>query len=415
MITNSQSTRRVLIIEENSRVPTDVRVWYEATTLRDNGWGVTVICPASSSDQQAFGSRLRDVEPIELEGVSVYYFPLRKAKEGVLGFLEEYLTAFISILWLSWRVWRVEKFDILHICNPPDMFFPMALFYRLLGAGIIFDHHDLFPEFISHRYGGLLGWFLHAVARVMEFLTYQSTNITITVNQSYGRLATSRGHVSLENLYIVRNGPKVDDFSPVEPVPELKKGFPIMVSYLGVMGYGDGIPEMIDAIRYVLTELGRRDILFTLIGDGAKRAEALQKIQEWHLDEYVEMPGMIRDKLLLRQYLSTSDICLSPEPLTPLNVHSTFIKVGEYMAIGIPVVAYDLDETRWTAEGAAVYVEPGDIKEYGRAIVRLADQPDQRLKMGEIGRNRIVNLLSWEHQEANLLQAYEKVLNRHAK
>jgi len=413
---NPQSNkRRVLIIEENSRVPTDVRVWYEATTLRDNGWEVTVICPASSADYEANRRSLRNVEPVDLEGISVYSFPLRKAKEGVLGFLEEYITAFISMGRLSWRVWRKKRFDILHICNPPDMFFPMALFYRLLGVGVIFDHHDLFPEFISHRYKGWTGKILYVIARVMEYLTYKSTHLTITVNQSYGRMATSRGDVSPENLFIVRNGPKAKDFSPVEPIPELKKRFPIMVSYLGVMGYGDGIPEMIDSIRYVVTELGRRDILFTLIGDGAKRAEAMQKIHEWGLDEYVEMPGMVRDRLVIRQYLSTSDICLSPEPLTPLNAHSTFIKVGEYMAMGKPIVAYDLDETRWTAGDAAIYVEPGNIQEFGRAIASLADQPDERSRMSDIGLKRISATLSWEHQEVTFLQAYEKLTSRVSK
>jgi glycosyltransferase involved in cell wall biosynthesis len=413
---NPQSTKgKALIIEENSRVPTDVRVWYEATTLRDNGWEVTVICPASSDNHKASGQSLSDIEPVDLEGVSVYYFPLPKAKEGMLAFLEEYVLAFISISRLCWRVWRDKRFDILHICNPPDMFFPVALFYRLLGAGVIFDHHDLFPEFISHRYSGWLGKMLNAAARAMEFLTYQSTHLTITVNQSYGRLAVSRGNVSPENVIIVRNGPKAEEFSPVEPILELKKGFPIMVSYLGVMGYGDGIPEMIDSIHYILMELGRRDIFFTLIGDGAKRAEALQKIRQWGLDENVYMPGTIRDRLIIRQYLSTSDICLSPEPLTPLNAHSTFIKVAEYMAMGKPVVAYNLAETRWTAGDSAMYVEPGDIREFGRAVVRLADQHDQRLKMGTLGRERIVNILGWEHQEALLLHAYEKVLNRNLK
>lgn len=403
------NNRSVLIIEENSRVPNDVRVWYEATTLRDNGWEVTVICPASSIDSESSGQSFGDIESVDLEGINVYYFPLRNAKEGVLAFFEEYLSAFVTISRLSWRVWQKKHFEVLHICNPPDMFFPIALFYRLLGAGVIFDHHDLFPEFISHRYGGWVGKILYVVARAMEYLTYQSTHLTITVNQSYGRLAISRGNVSPDNLFIVRNGPKVKEFSPVEPSPELKKGFPIMVSYLGVMGYGDGVPELLDSIRYVVTELGRRDILFALIGDGAKRAEAIQKIHEWGLDEYVAMPGMIKDRQVIRQYLSTSDICLSPEPLTPLNLHSTFIKVGEYMAIGKPIVAFDLAETRWTAEDAAIYVEPGDIQEFGRAIANLADQPEKRSRMGEFGLKRILDILSWEHQEKNFLQAYEKL------
>ena len=404
--------RRVLIVEENSFVPLDVRVWSEATTLRDNGWDVTVICPTPTGVPVKTSLPNQIGESVDIEGITVFYFPLRSANEGVLGYLIEYLTAFFSIGWLCWRVWRQERFDVLHICNPPDIFFPIFLFYRLLGVKTIFDLHDLFPEFVSHRYHGWLGKMLRVVALGLEYLTHQSTHFTITVNQSYGRLATTRGHVSPENLFIVRNGPKEKNFVPVEPIPELKKGFPIMVAYLGVMGFGDGILEMLDSIRYVVTELERRDILFTLIGDGARRAQALQNICEWGLEKYVEMPGMVSDRVKIRQYLSTSDICLSPEPLTPLNARSTFIKVGEYMALGKPVVAYDLDETRWTAEDAAIYVKPGDIHGFVRAIATLADQPEQRSKMGAIGRERFLNLLSWEHQEKALLHAYEVALQR---
>src|SRR5512143_3395958 len=108
------------------------------------------------------------------------------------------------------------------------------------------------------------------------------------------------------------------------------------------------------------------------------------------------MPGMIHDNLVLRQYLSTADVCLSPEPLTPLNAHSTFIKIGEYMAIGKPVVAYDLCETRYTAQESAIYATPGNVEEFAQAIVTLLADPERRRHMGECGRQRFLNYLSWE-------------------
>lgn len=400
------NTRKVLIVEENSYPPFDIRVWYEATALRDAGWQVTVICPAATgvhADKETSGVT---GTPENLDGVTVYRFPLTFAEGSVFSYLVEYLSAFASIVWLSWRVWRDGRFDIIHFCNPPDIFFPIGLLYRLLGARVVFDHHDLFPEFVTWRYHGLLGRLLYVIARVTEYLSLRSANAVISTNQSYRRIAMERGGISEDRVLVVRNGPKINEFVPVEPVPALKRGSPYLVCYAGVMGHEDGVLELLTSIRYIVHDLGRRDILFVLLGDGAVRSQALDNVAAWGLETVVDMPGMIQDRLLLRRYMCTADVLLSPEPLTPLNVHSTFIKVGEYMAMGKPTVAYDLDGTRHTAGRAAVYVEPGNIQEFGQAIVTLLDDPERRQRMGDIGRQRILNHLGWEHQQQNLFRAY---------
>ncbi len=106
--------RRVLIIEENGSVPLDKRVWYEATTLRDAGWRVAVICrtvsTASGNGKAIDWTR----NPLILEGVSVYRFPLVDAESGALNYLREYLSAFLAIARGSWRVWRGLHFDVIH-------------------------------------------------------------------------------------------------------------------------------------------------------------------------------------------------------------------------------------------------------------------------------------------------------------
>jgi glycosyltransferase involved in cell wall biosynthesis len=399
-------SRKVLIVEENSFVPLDVRVWYEATTLRDAGWRVTVICPeAKDADRGKELSRATGT-PEDLDGVTVYRFPLTFAEHGVFSYLGEYLSAFISIAGISWRVWRDGHFDIVHFCNPPDIFFPMALFFRLLGARAIFDHHDLFPEFVASRYHGLTGRLLYVVARITEYLSFRIADAVISTNDSYRQIAKERGGVPEDRVVVVRNGPRIDEFVPVEPVHALRRGFPYMACYAGVMGPEDGVLELIESIRYIVHDLGRRDILFVLLGDGGVRPHALAKVEAWGLESFVDMPGMIHDKLRLRQYMSTADVLLSPEPLTPLNAKSTFIKIGEYMAMSKPIVAYNLDETRQTAQEAAIYAEPGNIEEFGQAVVTLLHAPERRRRMGETGRQRILNHLGWEHQQKDLLRVY---------
>jgi glycosyltransferase involved in cell wall biosynthesis len=404
------NNRKVLIIEENNAVPFDRRVWQEATTLRDADWSVTVICPAAigvTPDQNASG---RPIQRESLDGITVYRFPLTFATGGFAGYLAEYLLAFIAIARLSWRVWCHEHFDLIQFCNPPDIFFPIGLFYRLLGARVIFDHHDLFPELIARRYSGMTGKLLYVLSRMTEYLTFHSANVVISTNQSYRQIAMGRGRVSEDHVIVLRNGPKSDEFVPVEPTSKLKRGFPYLACYAGVMGYEDGVLELISSIQYIIHEMDRRDILFILLGDGAIRSQALAQVNSWNLEAVIDMPGMIHDNFLLRQYLSTADVCLSPEPLTPLNAHSTFIKVGEYMAVGKPVVAYDLQETRFTAQEAALYATPGDVGDFGRAIAALMDDPERRRRMGEFGRQRFLSCLSWDHQKQNLFQAYNVAL-----
>lgn len=406
------TSNRVLIVEENSMVPLDRRVWYEATTLRDAGWQVVVICPGYRDAHVGPGTLKSDDQPEDLDGVTVYRYPLTFAEHGIASYLGEYFSAFVSIARLSWRVWRKGHFDIIHICNPPDIFFPIGLFYRFLGAKFVFDHHDLFSESVAWRYRGLSGRLLYIVARVAEYLTLRSANAVIVTNESYRRIALERTDVSEEKVIVVRNGPKADEFVPLDPVPDLKRGFPYLACFVGLMGEEDGIANLVEIIRHTVCELKRQDILFVLIGDGPERETALDRIQTLGLERFVEMPGLILDDNVLRKYMSTADVFLSPEPWTPMNAKSTFIKIGEYMIMGKPTVAFDLEESRYTAKNAAVLVRPGNIPEFSQAVSDLLDDPERRNRMGKYGQQRARDYLAWEHQSKHLLQVYRMALGQ---
>jgi glycosyltransferase involved in cell wall biosynthesis len=395
--------KHVLMIVENNSVPFDRRVWYEATSLRDEGWMVTIICPV---DEKPPVPGFAD----HIDGITVYRFPLEFAEMGIRKFLQEYVTAFISIARLTRRVWRESPFDIIHICNPPDIFFPIGLFYRLRRARFIFDHHDLFPENVSWRYRSFGGRLLYLLSRLFEFLTYQSANLVIATNESYKQIGHLRDHVRGEKIVVVRNGPKLKEFTPIDILPDLKRGFRFMACFVGLMGNEDGLDELVEIIRYTVLEFGCKNILFTLIGDGPKRKTAEDRLRELGLKQYVDMPGLIRNDLLLRQYMSSADIFLSPEPWTPMNDRSTFIKIGEYMIMGKPIVAFDLKETRYTARDAAVYVYPGDIQGYSKALVDLIHDEEKRFRMGSYGHQRVINELCWEQQKTRLFHAYRVAL-----
>ena len=399
---------KALIVVENNFVPIDRRVWYAATSLRDGGWKVSVICPAPRGAHSGQGSEnysLKTVTEI-VDGITVYRFPLTFAENGTFDFLKEYLQAFISITGLIWKIRKKEGFDVLHICNPPEIFFPIGIFCRMLGAKFLFDHHDLFPEMVNWRFKGFKKRLFYLFARMTEYLTYKSANKIIATNQSYKKIGLSRNTVKAENIFIVRNGPKIHEFTPVDPELRLRKDFPHVACYVGIMGEDDGVSELVEVIRHIVSNLERKDILFILVGDGSNLPLVKQKVADYGLDEFVDMPGMIKDDLLLRRYMCSADILLSPEPWTPLNAHSTFIKIAEYMAMSKPIVAYELKESLYTAQKAAIFVKPGENEQYAQAILDLMEDEEKRRRMGEYGRHRVIEFLGWEHQEQNLLRAY---------
>ena len=400
---------KALIIVENNSVPFDRRVWREALALREAGWHVSVICPKSPEDDRLVFNDSAAGDYEVLEGIHIYRFPMQFAEHGIVAFLREYLTAFRSSVRLSRRVLREQGFDVLQVCNPPDIFFALGAYYRTKGKGFIFDHHDLFPESVEYRYQGASGRLMHWLAVLFERWTFRAANVVIATNESYKEIAVKRGQVDPADVYVVRNGPELEFIKDIVPDPSLKNGRPHLACFLGVMGVEDGLEPMMESIRYVVQDLGRRDIQFVLMGGGRQRYYAVERVSEWNLEDQVLLPGRVPDSEVKR-YLSTADVCLSPDPYTPLNNLSTMNKIIEYMAFGKPVVSFDLEEARVSADDAAVYVPCGDDRGFGDAIVQLLDDPQRREKMGQLGRQRVLTKLAWDHQKPILREAYEAAL-----
>lgn len=392
--------RHILILVENFSVPSDRRVWQESQALAGAGFKVTVICPTGSD---------RDLErETMIEGVRVLRYPLRAATGGPLGYVGEYLAALWHTLVLTIKVRRQGRIDIVHACNPPDVMFLIALLLRPGGTRFVFDHHDLAPELFLSRFprGGRA---LYCVTRFCERLTFAAADAVISTNESYRRIAIERGGVPSDRVVVVRNGPDLRRFTRQAPDVNLRRGKKYLLAYLGVMGPHDGVDYALRAVQLLRDEIGCDDVHCIFMGAGAAFDDMVALSQCLGVDDIVEFTGWVGDEFIQR-CLSTADVCLAPDPLTAFNNVSTTIKVVEYMAMGRPIVSFDLFETRVSAGDAAHYVPASDERLFAQALHKLLQDPELRRQMGESGRCRVEQSLCWEVSRRALVKFYQQIL-----
>jgi glycosyltransferase involved in cell wall biosynthesis len=396
--------RHILILVENLSVPFDRRVWQESRALTDAGFKVTVICPTGAKQDQ-------ESEAL-IEGVRILRYPLHAATGGPIGYVREYTLALFHTLRLAIRVRRSGPVDIVHACNPPDLLFLIALALRPFGARFVFDHHDLGPEMFLSRFadgGRILYW----LTRIVERLTFASADAVISTNESYRRIAIERGKVAADRVVVVRSAPDLSRFIRRESDDTLRRGKPYLLTYLGVMGPSDGVDYAVRALQQLRNTVGRNDVHCIMMGSGDCFDELVALTEQLGVTDFVEFPGRVSDEFVQR-CLSTADVCLAPDPLNPLNDLSTMNKVVEYMAMGRPIVSFDLVEARVSAGDAAVYVTPNDELAFANAIDTLLQDPERRRQMGEIGHRRVARELSWDVSRKALVGFYERLLDGEA-
>jgi glycosyltransferase involved in cell wall biosynthesis len=390
---------KILMLVENLPVPGDERVWSEAKTLRDTGFQVSVICPKGTS-------YFRESH-ICLENIDIYRYQLPQTAHTYTAYFTEYAVAVLMTFFLSLKVWFRHGIDVIHACNPPDLFFVIGLFYHCFGKKFVFDQHDPAPEMFRAMFKGRME-LLRRVLLFLEWCTYRTADVVITTNLSHKSIATGRGHKDAHKVFVVRNGPDLKRMHPVPPEPQLKGARHYMLAYVGVMGILDGVDYALRALEILVHKYGREDISLVLMGDGDDAGRLRALVNELKLDEYVDFVGWtVREDLL--RYLSVADIGLSPEPENGLNELCTMHKVLDCMAMGLPIVAFDLAETRFSAQGAALYATPNDVEDFANKVGALLDNEGLRARMGMIGRKRIEEELCWVHSQRDLLRAYRTV------
>jgi glycosyltransferase involved in cell wall biosynthesis len=311
--------------------------------------------------------------------------------------------------WLSWRVFFREGFDVIHLANPPDLLIFVALPFKLFGKRIIFDQHDLSPEIYSeHRRGKEMG-LIHRILLAFEYVSYRAADVVICNTRAFGEVALARGGVARDRLFLVRNGPEPEWFVNAAADASLRRGKSALLMYVGMMGPQDGVDILLRAIKLLIEEFGQCDFHTHLVGSGTQLPELQRYARELGVAGYVTFAGKQPYQQVVTA-IASGDICVCPDPKTPMNDRANFVKVSEYMCLGRPIVAFDLCELRSCAEAAALYAVPNDERDFAAKIDFLLKHPAEREHMGRIGISRVRDLLSWDHSKEALYAAYDRAL-----
>jgi len=395
--------KRVLILVENSSYPEDGRIFHEATTLSEAGYQVSVICQSRPNRPWR---ELRD-------GIYVFRYPYVISGKGLVSYLWEYGYSLLAMFYLSIIVLVKPGFDYIHAANPPDTAVFIAAFYKILGKRFIFDHHDLSPEIYQIKYGAnkKIHRLLYSILVSLERLSCKLADHIIATNYSYKAIEIKRDRVPADRITVVRNGPDTHLIHPVQPNPELSGRAKAVLAYLGSMAKQDGVDHLLRALHNLDQCFGYHDWFCVLIGP-ADDMKGLQKLaHDLGLADRTWFTGYLPNESWM-SLLSAVDIGIEPAPANPLNEASTMAKLMAYMALMKPSVAYDLREHRVTAGDSALYARPNDDVDLARQCIRLIDDPDLRKRMGEIGRQRVVDQFDWKYQKEPLLSAYASIAHK---
>ena len=396
--------RRVLIVVENLPVPLDRRVWLEATTLVAEGYLVSVICPTGKGWDKPYEY---------IDGVHIYRYPEPpEAHSGAMAYAREYGQALWHMFRLARVVRRERGFDVIHGCNPPDLVFLLAWRYRLSGVRYLFDHHDVCPELFEAKFDkkGLL----YRVMLIWERLTFATADVSIATNESFREIAIRRGKMSPDDVFVVRSAPKIEKFEIRPGDPALKKGAKTLLGYVGVIGQQEGMDLLVAAADYLIRDMGYDDVHFAIVGFGPEVPAVQKDVAARGMDRWFNFTGALYNEDLLA-VLNTADIGVSPDPKNAMNDMSTMNKIMEYMTLEKPAVQFDLKEGRASAGEASLYARANDPKDFAAKIAWLIDHPEEGRKMGQLGRKRVLENLSWGHSVPYLLAAYERVFTKGAR
>ncbi|HZX48097.1 MAG TPA: glycosyltransferase family 4 protein [Nitrospirota bacterium] len=405
------------MIVEN-QYPHDIRVRKEAEALKDAGYSVIVIA-LRGRDQKAYE---------EINDIKIYRIPIvdifSKTKRGnsnaiiklydkvrsIVGYVLEYAYFTFVSYSVSLYIFIKNGFDVIHMHNPPDTLFMIGIFYKFLGKKYVFDHHDLSPELYLTRVSGKRD-IIYKGLIFFERLSCRFSDIIISTNESYRQVEITRYAVNPDKIFIVRNNPLVSDCiltnGGIDPIKYSNKKIKLL--FLGSINPQDGVDVLLRAIHFLVYNLKEKEFICNIVGGGDFLESVKQLSAELWLTDYVDFKGQIYDREKIKEYLWLSDIGVEPAPCNEANEHSTFIKVMEFMAAGKPVVAFDLKETRYSADGAALFVQPGDIQGFSLALKQLINDPDTRQRMGQSGFRRIEKELNWKKAATNLAEAYAAV------
>lgn len=387
--------RNVLLVVQNNSFPFDKRVYKEAYSFKKNGFYVYVISPISKQDTR---------ERENLDGIEVYRYKDFLSPGTALGFAFEYLNSMARIFALSLYLIFKKKIHVIHVANPPDFFWPLALACKVLKIKFIYDQHDITPEMYRLKFKNR---FFYKILLLNEKLSVKIADAVLVVNNSFRERLKELFGMDYAQIFVVPNGP-LKNFEPKDN-PNLcaKYKDKKIILYIGLMTVNDNIEVIISTANKIINEMGRKECYFILLGDGDVRKKMERMASDYNLSHYIEFTGIVSYEKVV-EYLFIADVCIAPDQPNGLNEYLTLIKVLEYMKAKKAFVSFNLCETRNLAKGAGLYAANSD--DFAEKILYLLDNPKLAAELGEEGKAIIEKEYLWEYSEKKLLSIYEKLL-----
>lgn len=389
--------RSCVIVVENLPVPFDRRVWQEARALRAAGWKVTVICP------------LTDKYPLKretIDDIEIYRHPLPFEARGAAGFLIEYAAALFHEARLLITVARNEGFDVIQVCNPPDLLFLVAAPFKLFGKKLVFDHHDVSPELFAAKFNKK--GFLHTALLAVEKMTFKAADLVISANDTFRDIAIARGGKKPEDVVAVYSVPDRSRLRRVEPDAAVRQGARLLLGYVGIIGDQDGVDHLVRATHILKTRHGVPDIRTVIVGDGPALASVRELATSLGVADMVTFTGYLSGEALLA-HLSAFDLGVIPDPVNEYNDKISMNKVFEYSALGIPIVSYDLTETRRLLGEAGNYAKTPDPEGLASTILEILSDPELRARKAALAKSLADAAFSWDREAAKYVSAFNRL------
>lgn len=396
----SDRPRRVLMIVENGPVAADHRMVKQIDSLIEGGYHIRVISP-----KNPVNTVYQPANTIYQNGcrIEVLEYPPPPEPRTRLGYVVEYGYSVLAAAVLSVRAAAGHRPDVVQFCLPPDIYFPLAWIFRRFGVRVVVDQRDLLPELYAARYGSI-GRRMRTVLRFLERRSFTGADVVICVNDYLRERILAVSGLAKDRVAVVRNGPVLARVARATPDASLKRGRKYLCCWIGMMGLQDRVDLLLRSIDHLVHGLGRNDCEFAIIGPGECLPTVQALARELDLDKWVHFTGDMHPDDVFR-YLATAEVGLDAS----LQADVSPVKAMEYMAFGVPVVAFDLPETRVLTDGAAVYAEAGDVCGHARAINALLDDAGRRRELGQAGKARVWDEVAWDHQAVTYLQVIDRL------
>jgi glycosyltransferase involved in cell wall biosynthesis len=399
-MTSTRSGRgrpRILMLIENIPLAVDHRLRKQTRTLVDLGFDVTVIC------------RRHPHNKVRVPGVRVLQYPAPPEGTGLLAFAVEYgYSVTMAAVLTFWALLR-RGFDVLQVASTPDIYFVIAAPCRWLGRPVVFDFRDPSPETYEARGGSRNGATYRALL-LLERLSLRRADRVLVVNESLREIVRARGDVDNARIVLVGNGPWSERITRRPPRPELRpEGRRYLACWVGMIGPQDRVDLALMAIAHLVQERKRTDCAFAFVGAGEELPAVKRLAEELGIGDWVLFPGWVEEDVVF-DYLGTADIGIESNT----EDYVSGVKVMEYLAAGLPVVAFETEEAVGLAGKAACYAPKGDVAEMARLIDELLADQAAREEMAYKGQNRAKEFIAWEHQAARYVSAIKGLIKEAA-